>query len=252
MDHPLSLPQDQTALDDLLGRTRMFVLSVANAIEDHLPTDDTQSLPAALIRLLMRRFLIPAEAAMRRAILLIAATRALPAAPAPAARPSKEPPKPARKEEGPSAPCERAPAFNMNEPRPRPKTGAIPQDQLPRITVLDDAALTAPGAPPKALRPAPGAAPSAAEAVAALTRRFFRRLDALSAVIGNPGPAADRWLKSVARKAALQPEATTPPPPLAFHKIPGQTKAAGTEAISLLNELNAAVLALLPSAPNTS
>ena len=250
MDHPLSLPQDQTTLDDLLGRTRMFVLSVANAIEDHLPADDTQSLPAALIRLLMRRFLIPAEAAMRRAILLIAATRAF--LPAPAARPSKEPPKPALQQEGPSAPSERAPTFNMNEPRPRPKTGAIPQDQLPRITVLDDAALTVPGAPPKALRPAPSAAPSAAEAEAALTRRFFRRLDALSSVIGNPGPTADRWLKSVARKAARQPKAITAPPPLAFHKIPGQTKAAGAEAISLLNELNAAVLALLPSAPNTS
>lgn len=246
MDHPLSLPQDQTALDDLLGRTRMFLLSVANAIEDHLPADDTQSLPAALIRLLMRRFLVPAEAAMRRAILLIAATRAF--LPAPAARPSKEPPKPVLKQEGPSAPCERAPAFNMNEPRPRPKTGAIPLDQMPRITVLDDAALTVPGAPPAALRPPP----SPAEAAAALTRRFFRRLDALSAVIGNPGPAADRWLKSVARKAARQPEAITAPSPLAFHKIPGQTKAAGAEAISLLNELNAAVLALLPSAPNTS
>lgn len=248
MDHPLNLPQDQTALDDLLGRTRMFLLWVADTIEGYLPADDTQSLPAALIGLLTRRFLVPAEAALRRAILLIAATRALPAAPAPAARPSKEPAKPARKEGSPSAPSTRPPAFNMNEPRARAKTGAISQDQLPRITVLDDAARAAPAALPAALRPAP----SPAEAEATLTRRFFRRLDALSATIGNPGPAADRWLKSVARKAARQPEAITTPPPLAFHKIPGQTKAAGAEAISLLNELNAAVLALLPRAPNTS
>ena len=248
MDHPLSLPQDQTLLDDLLGRTRMFVLSVANAIEDYLPADDTQSLPATLVRLLMRRFLIPAEAAMRRVILLIAATRAFLPAAALATRPSQKPSKTAGKEDGRSAPCERAPAFNMNEPRLRAMTGEIPQGQMPRITVLDDAALTAPGAPPAALRPAP----SPAEAEAALTRRFFRRLDALSIVIGKPGPAADRWLKSVARKAALQPEAITAPPPLAFHKVPGQTKAAGAEAISLLSELNAAVLALLPRAPNTS
>ena len=246
MDHPLNLPQDQTALDDLLGRTRMFLLWVADTIEDYLPADDTQSLPAALVRLLTRRFLVPAEAALRRAILLIAAKRAFP--PAPAARPGKEPAKPARKAEGRSAPAERPPVFNMNEPRPRPKTGAIPQDQMPRIIALNDAAVTAPGAPPRALRPLPGPA----EAEATLTWRFFRRLDALSATIGNPGPAADRWLKSVARKAARQPEAITAPPPLTFHKVPGQTKAAGAEAISLLNELNAAVLALLPNAPNTS
>lgn len=248
MDHPLNLPQDQTALDYLLGRTRMFVLAAMNTIEDYLPTDESKILPAALVRLLMRRFLIPAEAAMRRAILLIAATRAFLPAPVPATRLSKEPPKPARKEAGHSAPSERLPVFNMNEPRPRAKTGQVLRHQMPRITVLDEAALAALSAPPAPRRPPP----SPAEAEAALTRRFFRRLDALSIVIGNPGPAADRWLKAVARRAVLQPEAITAPPPLAFHKIPGQKKAAGAEAISLLSELNAAVLALLPRSPNTS
>lgn len=113
-DTPFQPADDLDILDDLLGRTRYFILGLIGFIDTALERLGNTPLNARAVRYLMRRALLPAEAALRRAILLIATT--LPP-PAPARAPSRTIRQPAAAATGkPAAP--RAPLFRMSEPQP--------------------------------------------------------------------------------------------------------------------------------------
>ncbi len=234
MDTPHQ-PSDEDALDLLLGRAREFILGLLGLIDSVLERLGTAPMSARLTHHLMRRALLPAEAALRRAILLIATT--LPA-PAPRAVPVKAFPKtgiPSRK----GALIARAPVFCMREPQPRapkaPKQASLPEHLLPRITLLTDSVLRARSIPESAKIPTQPGDPA---------MRFHRRLTALRAAYENPVREAERWL----RRHAVRPEISETV--LAPAKIPGARKSLGVFNNDLLRELTRS--ARLSLHPNTS
>ncbi|PKP80851.1 MAG: hypothetical protein CVT79_12565 [Alphaproteobacteria bacterium HGW-Alphaproteobacteria-18] len=146
---------DDYALDHLLGRARLFIVELIAFIETalrRLPEHPSRQ----AVGYITRRALIPAETALRRAILLIAGTLDAPAPKAAPGRASCPPAPPLQK----IASAGRAPVFRMSEPQPRPpkETGAapkaayLPETLLPRILALTDDVLFAPPAP---VKPAP-------------------------------------------------------------------------------------------------
>lgn len=233
MDTNAQLPDDH-ALDDLLGRARVFIVELIAFIETAL-----RRLPGHPSRqalgYITRRALVPAETALRRAILLIASTLAAPA-PRAASGKAARPPTPAP--HMPATLAARAPVFRMSEPQPRPArraapiAGHLPEALLPRIRLLTDDVLFA---PPAQAGPAPPPRDPATG--------FFRRLEALRSAYDDPVREARRWLR---RKAAPGPR----PPPISTGKIPGARRALGETANSLLRELTAA--ARRTFTPNTS
>lgn len=232
MDNPLQPPEDRHALENLLVHAKFFIRSLIGEIEDALPPGEGVLLSAPLVRLLMQRWMIPAEAALRRFILLLASTltlapRRVLARPDGSPAPAEDKPPAARK------PAPRAPVFSMKEPQPRPKTGTPTEGpRLPR-----------PQASPA--RPA-----NPALAAAARTEKFLNRLDALVFAMADPVREAKRWLR---RQARAHTETGAPAPlPLAFDTIPGLQKELGAEGIGLMQSLNAAALATLPPRPDTS
>lgn len=222
-DTPFQPADDLDILDDLVGRTRYFILGLIGFIDTALERLGNTPLNARAVRYLMRRALLPAEAALRRAILLIATT--LPP-PAPARAPSRTIRQPAAAATGkPAAP--RAPLFRMSEPQPRPihyrKTDHLSEDLMPRVTLLTEAVLRA--------RPAPAQPPPSPQDPAAA---FYRRFEALRAAYDDPAPYARRWLRRRARSAAGAARALAPV------KIPGVSRSLGENSISLLKELTQA------------
>lgn len=236
-------PSEYYALDLLLGRTRHFILDLIALIDSVLMRLDGAPMSAALVRRLVRRALLPAETALRRAILLIATTLHPPVARARAKAGKPRPGKPA-----PPAPRgPRVPVFRMSEPQPRagkpPKTDYVPEHLLPRITLLVDSVLQARAEP--ARPPAPPHDPALS---------FHRRLQALRAACDDPVPAARRWQRRCARSAIAAARALTP------GKIPGAYKSLGPSNLALLDELTTAARHILDGhtldgqalAPNTS
>ena len=234
MDTEDQIPAED-ALNYLLGRARLFILDLINFIDTALARLPA-SPPRRAIAYLTRRALLPAEAAFRRAILLIASEMEKPAPRAPRAKPTRPPAPPPRSQ----APAARAPVFCMSEPLPRaakaegvlPKADYLPEHLLPRIRTLTDDVLSALSPPPQ---PALAASDPGA--------RFFRRLAALRQAYDDPQREARRWLR---RNAGPAPR----PAPIVSEKIPGMRRALGPDAQVLLRELTEK--ALLTFTPNTS
>lgn len=229
-------PDDDTAPDSLLGRAEDFILYLITVIESRLRQLGSAPMSARLARLLTRRALLPAEAALRRAILLIAATLPPPAPLTISHGARRRSAAPCQKRAAPGRP----PAFCMTEAHPgarkSPEADDTPEHLMPRITLLTDAAL-ARSAPPSTL---PSTQPVKPEDPGA---RFRRRFDALVMAFENPFREAERWLR---RQRRQKPGAN---PPLA-PGIPGARKTLGETRLNLLRELTSAAQATL--ALNTS
>lgn len=233
MDTEDQIPAED-ALSYLLGRARWFILNLIDFMDTALARQPA-SPSRQVVAYLTRRALLPAEAALRRAILLIASEMDVPVPRALQAKSTRPAAPPLRKE----ASGARAPVFRMNEPPPRaakteaapPKAEYLPEHLLPRIRTLTDDVLIAP--------PPPLPVPAARDPGA----RFFRRLAALRQAYDDPRREARRWLR---RNAALAQR----PAPITSGKIPGTRRALGPDAQALLRELTEAVLRTLT--PNTS
>jgi hypothetical protein len=183
---------------------------------------------AAFLRDLARHYLAPAEAALRRAIHLLANSL-----PAPVTSPS--PKSPARSNASKSAghrPARpRAPSFRLTEPLPRPRADYLPEALRPRISV--------PGLTPD---PPARTAPSKPDP-ARLEARLLRRLAALEAAWDNPAAAARRLQRRRARQPAARPR-------LSFVKIPGlKARPLAGPGEHILSDLNTATF---EAALNTS
>lgn len=182
----------------LLEQARQFILRFTHYIDSIFERLGTARPSDVILRKLTAYALVPAEAALRRVVLILAAHQPLPERPKPRALAEKprSAPRPPQKTAQP-----RAPVFNMREPQPRPKTGHLPASQLPRILILTDEFLSAP--------PAPAAGPRD------LAASFTRRLTALHSALNNPHAVAARWLRR--HFAGPVPK----PCPLSPHRIPG-------------------------------
>lgn len=223
-DTPLQPPDDLDILNDLLGRARYFILDLIGFLDTALERLGNTPLSARVVRYLTRRALLPAEAALRRAILLIVLKQA-PEAPQPArasAKASARPPAP--RPQASASP--RAPLFRMSEPQPRPAkypmAHYLPEALMPRITLLTEAVLrTRPAAAPPPVPRDPAAA-------------FRRRFEALRAAYEDPASVARRWRRRCTASAATAARTLSP------GKIPGAARSLGQNALSLLQELTQA------------
>ncbi|MFN4023952.1 MAG: hypothetical protein ACK4MQ_03910 [Hyphomonas sp.] len=235
MNPPLPpLQNDEDALDRLLGEAREMILTLTLMAAEALIGLARQPAPAAL-RSVTRRLILPAEAALRRAIILIAATLTpTPAHPRAGAGRARQ----VNRGAAPSSVQPRRPTFRLTEALPRPKSDYLPPDQLPRITFLDAPTPQVPNKPQrKPVDPA------------RLLARLERRLAALEAATGDPVREARRWLRLRARTA---PPTDGAPhrPPLAFRRIPGHTPKLEPLWRDTLKALNSAVFSTL--VPDTS
>lgn len=223
-DMPLQPPDDLEILNHLLGRARYFILDLIGFLDTALERLGNIPLSARVVRYLTRRALLPAEAALRRAIILmVPQLEPAPAAPARApAKASARPPAPRPQ----AAASPRAPLFRMSEPQSRPvkypEANYLPEDLMPRITLLTDAVLRA--------RPAAALPPVPRDPAAAFRRRF----EALRAAYEDPASVARRWRRRCAASAATAART------LSSGKIPGAARSLGQNALSLLQELTQA------------
>lgn len=216
---PAPLPTEEIdATDALLGRARQFILAMVEIVRSRMITP--RGLAAKHCRTLLAEFVAPAEAALRRAILIIAA--GLPA-PELRARAPTAAPSPSR--DGPitrAAPEHPLPVFRLSEP--------VPQAAAPRpVPARDPVASTTRAAPyPDAAREA-----------------LLRRLEALEIAAADPIRAAERWRR---RQPLPVPAASGEPQlPLDFFALPQTWLHLPGDLVVLLIELNAAALnACLP------
>lgn len=216
MDQTLP-PQDDhpngSLIDEGLHLAAWFFLQMRDMLKP--------GLGARALRHIFRHYLRPAEAALRRAICLIAATLE--------PEPARATKKPARPRAGggraqPHATGIRAPTFRLTEPLPRPKTDYLPPALRPRISIAG----FAPPPPPPAPKPRALADP------AALAAKLERRLDAFDAAFRDLRGAARRLRRLRARRTAKRPL-------LSFLQIPGiAAKPVNAEARDLLERLNRA------------
>jgi hypothetical protein len=188
------------------------------------------------LRRAVRHYLVPAEAAMRRALYLIAVSL-----PLPAPRAQKNKPAPPRAGGAPASQPARSrkPLFRFTETAPPPPTHKIPEDKLPRISV--------PGLTPRPVPPPPPA-PRPPPNPAAYAARILRRFQALEAALIDPRGNALRLARRLARQAK-------PRPGLSLIHIPGtKSKQLAAPLRHLLERLNTAVFeeAVRPLIPNTS
>ena len=184
----------------LLEQARQLILRFVHYIDSIFERLGTARPSNALLRKLTSYALVPAETALRRVVLILAAHQPIPERPKPRALPDAA--KPRSGTVSPQKAAQpRAPVFNMREPQPRVKSDHLPASELPRIRVLTDDVLSAPTVP---------AAPPRD-----LSAGFARRLAALHGALNNPHAVAARWLRR-------QFAGTAPKPcPLSPHRIPG-------------------------------
>jgi len=227
MDQPATPEQDR--INGLIGQAAMLAIWLADELRRRLVPPPGRLLETRLLRHLMRHYLLPAEAAVRRAVHLIAAGMPLPQLALSRARtaPRRPPPKP----QTPRTP--RAPTFRLTEPQPRPKTDHLPARLSPRIRVLT------PGLPTR--RPAAPVRPRAS-----YEERLRRRFAALEAAMASPADQARRLLR-------LQAKLSAPKPLLSLKKIPGYRSKPITETgRAALDAINEELLALEQRAADTS
>lgn len=217
MNRPASPPDSTDRLDQLLGEARSLVLDLISLAAGVLMLD----VSLRGLRKAMGRYIVPAEAAMRRAIILIASTLTLPASKA----------------------AKRAtPAKRAKPARRRVSLGGADRDPVFRLTEPSGPANTGAGAiPVPALAETKARAPRRPADFAAFAARFARRLAALEAACADPAAEARRWLLK-ARKAAARAE---PPGALRFGRIPGNRPHLGPARRQTLFRLNEAAQHLL-------
>ncbi len=230
-------PTDETpefdAIGVLLERARLFILDMVAFIDGIFGRLGDIPLTATLARHLTRHALIPAELALRRAILIIAADLPVPVLEDRPQAPADARNAPAPRAAAPARDSQpRPPRFNMNEPAPRaakdtpppPEADYLTEDQLPRILVLTDDILAARSTPPEP--PPPPRDPAA---------RFRRRFAALQAALNDPLGEANRWarrrIRDMARPGAVQRSLPAPMP------LPRLARAIRRNARDLIREL---------------
>lgn len=236
--------------DALLEQARVFILDLIVYIESIFERLGTAPLSNRLAARLMPYALIPAETALRRAILIFSAGISVPA--------MKFSPRPKDQSVPKTAPAEpmqpgtpRPPRFNMYEPQPPadlpPLADGLPADHTPRIRLLTDDLLMAPAEP---------LAPLAPLRPPRNTAEIFRyRFAALCAAFNDaPGEAA-RWARRRARAearakaagAAAPPKIRPPLSSLTLRRLRKSLDAAGRTLLRDLTDLAARCLQ-----PNTS
>jgi hypothetical protein len=190
-------------------------------------------LGARALRHVFRHYMRPAEAALRRAICLIAATLE----PEPARAITKPVHPRAGGDRGQHTSTRpRAPTFRLTESLPRPKTDYLPPALRPRISIAG----FAPPPPPPLPKPLAPADPGL------LAAKLQRRLDAFNAAFRDLRGAARRLRRLRARSTARRPL-------LAFLQIPGiAAKPVNAEARDLLERLNRAAFEVLRVTADTS
>jgi hypothetical protein len=216
MDQTLP-PQDDhpngSLIDEGLHLAAWFFLQMREMLKP--------GLGARALRHVFRHYMRPAEAALRRAICLIADTL------------EPEPLHPSKSSGHPRAGGDRgqqtsarprAPTFRLTESLPRPKTDYLPPALRPRISIVG----LAPPPPPPAPKPRAPADPGL------LAAKLQRRLDAFDAAFRDLRGAARRLRRLRARHTAKRPL-------LCFLHIPGiAAKPVNAEARDLLERLNRA------------
>ncbi|ABI75508.1 hypothetical protein HNE_0608 [Hyphomonas neptunium ATCC 15444] len=231
-------PEDETSPGALIRRASSLALGLIVLARAALARFDDASVPRRAAGLVLRKFILPAEAIVRRAILVLAATLP-PVRPGAHAKPKGQgkPPPP------PKSGAPRAPIFCLTEPLPRPAiraAKAAPKvDEGPRISLLDWSA-PAPALPPK-IRP------KADEAVHCA--RLLRRLAALENAYADILGQARRYLR---RRAAAARSGAPSKAPLSFSRIPGNTRHLLQEFRFVLEDMNLAASETLAPAPNSS
>ncbi len=223
-------PEEQR-LDDLIHEAARLALWLAGQMRDWLAPQPGKILEAPLLRYILRHYLKPAEAALRRAVHLMASDMPVPRAPA---RPFKPLPRVIPTLWPVKRGAARPPAFRLTEPQTRPDTDYIPESRRPRIRVLT------PGAP------SPPAPPKAHREPMNLETRLRRRFAALEAAIADPVREARRLLRLRARQTVRKPL-------LSFTKIPGyRAKPIQDIGRTALDRANAELLALHLRSADTS
>lgn len=214
--------EDETGVVALLCRATGLALGLIAMARAALAQFGAAPPPAAYTRLILRRFVVPAEATVRRAILVLAGTLPLPAVrPASAKRA-------APKALPPAKPGIRYPVFCLTEPEPRARRPRpAPEAPLPRILFLDTPTPTAPAPKPRR---------SADEEGAASETRLLRRLFALERAYLSPWREARRYLRRCARAEARG----RAPRRLAFTRIPGNTRHLYAPFRDVLQDMNLA------------
>lgn len=214
---PSDQPDPHRALiDSGDGLTRWYIEEITAL----LAPEPGKVFGAGLLRWILRHFLLPAEAVLRRTVHLIAATLPPLVAVKPASRTSAHPRTGGRLARQIRNP--RTPLFRLTEPQPRPRTNYLPVGQRPRISV--------PGITP----PVPAKSASAQDRAEALEARLRRRLAAITAAWDDPDKAALRLQRLRARGKIRHPA-------LAFFKIPGaRASTLNDVAAPILRDLNSA------------
>lgn len=215
----------------LLEQARQFILGMVAFIDGVFSRLGDAPLSAGLARHLTRHALMPAEAALRRAILIIAASLPVPALRAVKSRAAPDTARPRAPAASPR-PSAR-PRFNMNELPPRvrdgaadhPETDYLAEDEISRITVFADAVMHAPPPPPLPA-PAPPRDPAAS---------FHRRFAALQAALNDARGEAERWARRRIRKMA-RPGAVQRPLPVPL-SLPRLGKSIEDDTRNLLRDL---------------
>jgi hypothetical protein len=169
----------------LIAEANSLINWLLDAVEDALAPGVRRTLPG--LKSLYRDYLLPAEAALRRALHILAADLPVP-------KPRAATPLPPRKPEPatPKATQFRPPVFRLSEPQPRPKTDHLPARLAPRISII--------GVTP---RPAP---PRRKLTEADLEAQLRRRLDALNAALANPLAAVRRLQRRLAKPNTKRPK----------------------------------------------
>lgn len=208
-----------------MGRATGLALGLISLARAALAQFGAAPAPAAYLRLVLRRYVVPAEATVRRAILILAARLPLPVLRA--GRVSGKAPPPRKPPH--ASPGARPPVFCLTEAAPRARAPRpAPEAPLPSIRFLDV---------PSPPAPAPGRRPSADED--AMTARLLRRLSALERAYLDPEREARRYLRRRLRDGARGRALRG----LSFARIPGNSRHLYAPFRDILHAINTAAQA---------
>ena len=184
-----------------IAQVNSLINWLLDAVDDALAPGVRRTLPG--LQSLYRDYLLPAEAALRRALHILAADL-----PAPQPRAGSAPPPRKLEPATPKATRFRTPIFRLSEPQPRPKTDHLPARLAPRISII--------GVTP---RPAP--TPRRKLNEADLEMQLRRRLDALNAAFANPLAAVRRLQRRLAKPNTKRPKLAAAIPGHASPRLAG-------------------------------
>ena len=179
----------------LIAQANSPINWLLDAVEGALAPGVRRTLPG--LKSLYRDYLLPAEAALRRALHILAADLPVPAKKAPSQGNRSAISDPSKPREGGDLNRKspnRAPTFRLGEPQPRPKTDHLPARLQPRISII--------GVTPRPAPPAPRRKLTEAD----LEMQLRRRLDALNAAFANPLAAVRRLQRRLSKPGANRPK----------------------------------------------